>query len=101
MEEVMRERVLKAAADWVWVPPDAEDIVTADYRVVVYAGRGPSVQWSSTTRPLDEVIGELRAKTPDGTALRWWVDARTQPETTGEILLSKGFREVEVLEILA
>ncbi|GAA1684541.1 hypothetical protein GCM10009745_31200 [Kribbella yunnanensis] len=97
----MRERVLKAAADWVWVPPDAVDIVTDDYRAVVYGGRGPSVQWSSTTRPLDEVIAEVRRKTPDGMKLNWWVDDRTQPKDTAEVLLSKGFELSEVLEILA
>ncbi|MFB6724193.1 GNAT family N-acetyltransferase [Kribbella sp. NPDC056345] len=97
----MRERALKAAADWVWVPPDAEDIATADYRLIVYGGRGPSVQWSSTSRPLDEVIAEVQARTPDGTALRWWVDDRTRPADTADVLQAKGFQEVEVLEILA
>jgi len=97
----MRERVLKAAADWVFVPPDAEDIVTDDYRVIVYGGRGPSVQWSSTTRPLDEVIAEVRGKTREGTKLRWWVNDRTQPSDTAEVLLSKGFKVFEVLEVLA
>ncbi|GAB3948265.1 hypothetical protein GCM10029976_079070 [Kribbella albertanoniae] len=97
----MRERVLRAAAEWVWVPPDAVDVVTDDYRMIVYGGRGPSVLWSSTTRPLDELIGEMRERAPDGTALRWWVDARTLPADTGEILQSKGFTQVEELEILA
>ena len=46
----MRERVLKAAADWVWVPPDAVDIVTDDYRSVT--GRSP--------QSLDEFLAAVR-----------------------------------------
>ncbi|TDD58775.1 N-acetyltransferase [Kribbella antibiotica] len=94
----MRERVLKAAAEWIFVPPDAVDVVTDDYRAVVYGGRGPSVQWSSTVRPLDAVIAEVRAL---GQPVQWWVDDRTQPADTGEVLQSKGFREIEVVEVLA
>ncbi|WP_405061545.1 GNAT family N-acetyltransferase [Kribbella sp. NBC_01505] len=96
----MRERVLKAAAEWVWVPDDAEDIVADDYRLIVYS-RGPVVQWSSTTRPLEVVHAEMRERIPAGTRLRWWVDAQTQPANTAEFLQGKGFTEVEDLEILA
>lgn len=94
----MRERVLKAAAEWSWIPPDARDVVTDDYRAIVYGGRGPTVQWSSTDRPLDEVIAEVREL---GQPVRWWVDDRTRPADTGETLQTQGFREVEVVEVLA
>src|SRR6266536_745713 len=53
----MERRVLKAAADWVFVPPDAEDFIGADYRMTLYPDRA-SVQWSATERPLDEVIAD-------------------------------------------
>ena len=97
----MRERVLKASADWAWVPPEAEDIVTPDYRMIVFGYRRPSVQWSATERPLDEVIAEVRERAPEGSNVRWWVDARTRPANTAEVLQEHGFREVEVVEILA
>ncbi|MET7277156.1 GNAT family N-acetyltransferase [Kribbella sp. NPDC005582] len=97
----MKERVLKAAANWTWVPPEAKDVVTPEYRMIIYGHRGPSVQWSATERPLDEVIAEIRDRAPEDSKVRWWVDARTRPADTAEVLQKHGFREVEVLEILA
>ncbi|MFK4087106.1 GNAT family N-acetyltransferase [Kribbella sp. NPDC020789] len=96
-EASMRERVLRTAAEWSWVPPDAVDVVTPDYRAIVYGGRGPTVQWSATER-LDGVIAEVQTL---GQPVRWWVDSRTRPADTAEVLQAKGFREVEVVEVQA
>ncbi|QNE18581.1 GNAT family N-acetyltransferase [Kribbella qitaiheensis] len=97
----MRERALKAADDWVWIPPDAEDYIEADYRLTVYPDR-TSVQWSTTERPLDEVIAEVRERAR-GTnpVLRWWVKGHTKPDNTAAILLDHGFELVETVEVLA
>ena len=96
----MERRVLKAAADWVFVPPDAEDFIGADYRMTLYPDRA-SVQWSATERPLDEVIAEVCERGAVRPVVRWWVDARTTPSNTAEVLREHGFEEVEVVEILA
>ncbi|GAA0622251.1 hypothetical protein HPO96_28460 [Kribbella sandramycini] len=96
----MRERVLKAAAEWVFVPPDAEDIVTAEYRLILYPDRA-SVQWSRAERPFAELLAEVRERSTAYDKLRWWVDARTAPSDTAEALLRNGFRQIEELEILA
>ncbi|WP_132148153.1 GNAT family N-acetyltransferase [Kribbella antiqua] len=96
----MERRVLEAAADWVFVPPDAEDFIGPDYRLTLYADRA-SVQWSATERPLEEVIAEVRARGAVRPVVRWWVDGRTTPLNTAEVLRQHGFEEVEVVEILA
>lgn len=95
------ERVLKAANDWTWIPPDAQDYIEDDYRLTIYPDR-TSVQWSVTERPLDELIGEIRERAR-GTnpLLRWWVKPHTKPDDTADILMSHGFELVETVEILA
>lgn len=98
----MRERALAAAADWIWVPPDAEDITTGEYRLIHYPDRS-SVQWSRTERPVPELVDEvhLLATTAGRGVLRWWVNATTHPADTGQVLTGLGFEQVEELEILA
>jgi hypothetical protein len=96
----MRERVLQAAADWVWVPPDAEDFIGPDYRLTLYSDRA-SVQWSATERPIDEVIAEVRERGAASPRVRWWINARTTPADTADVLRRHGFEKVETVEILA
>jgi hypothetical protein len=95
------QRVLEAATDWVWIPPDAEDHIEADYRLTVYPDR-TSVQWSATERPLDELIAEVRERAR-GTnpVLRWWVNGRTKPDGTADALMNHGFELVETVQVLA
>lgn len=97
----MRERTLKAANDWTWIPPDAEDYIEADYRLTIYPDRS-SVQWSTTDRPLDELIAEVRERAR-GTnpVLRWWVKGHTKPDDTADILLANGFELAETVEVLS
>jgi hypothetical protein len=98
----MRERVVEAAANWAWVPSDAQDYVEADYRLTIYPHRA-SVQWSTTSRPLRELIAEVRqrARDADRPVLRWWVNGRTAPADTGEVLEQHGFEQLETVEVLA
>jgi hypothetical protein len=99
---MQKERVLAAAAEWVFVPSDAEDYLEPDYRLTVYPDR-TSVQWSSPQRPLPELIDEIRerARVADRPVLRWWVNDRTQPRNTAQMLESHGFTLAEPVEVLA
>ena len=102
MGEALKQKVVEAAAAWVWVPPDAEDFVEAEYRLTAYPDR-TSVQWSATNRPVEELIAEVRerARETKRPVLRWWVNARTTPSTTARVLREHGFQQVETLEVLA
>ncbi|WP_112242265.1 GNAT family N-acetyltransferase [Kribbella monticola] len=95
------QQVLKAASDWVWIPPDAQDFIEDDYRLTIYPDR-TSVQWSATDSPLTELIAEVRERA-SGTnpVLRWWVNGRTKPDDTADILKDHGFELVETVEVLA
>ncbi len=95
-------RVRAAAARWVWVPVDATEVETADYRLTHYTDY-TSVQWSRTARPLRDVLGEVldHARAAGRHTLRWWVDERTVPDDTDVQLSRLGLREVERLVVLA
>lgn len=97
-----RDEVLEQARAWAWVPPDAVDEVTPEYRYVRYPSR-TSVQWSQTDRPADELITELLARVARDTRpqLRWWVSDATRPEDTEAVLARRGFVQVETVEVLA
>lgn len=96
------ERVLDAAASWVWVPADAVDHVLDEYRITYYPDR-TSVQWSRSRRPAAEVIDEVVAKVraDDRTALRWWVTDATRPAGTERALRESGFTPAETVDVLA
>jgi len=97
-----RDRVLAAAEEWVWVPPDAVDVVTDDYRVTRYPD-WTSVQWSRTGRHLADVVDEVldRARAAGHPVVRWWVKGTTEPPDTGATLESLGFELVETVDVLA
>lgn len=96
------DAVRAAAARWIWVPVDASEVTTDDYRLSHYTDYS-SVQWSRTTRPvaglLEEVLDHVRAAgRPE---LRWWVDQRTEPANTEQQLATLGLTLTERLEVLA
>lgn len=95
------ERVLDAAAAWVWVPPDAVDHELDEYRLTYYPDR-TSVQWSRSDRPAAELVDEVLAKVggDDRTPLRWWVSEATRPADTEAELRARGFRLVETVDVL-
>jgi GNAT superfamily N-acetyltransferase len=97
----MKQRVVEAAT-WAWVPSDAQDFVEADYRLTIYPDRA-SVQWSTTNRPLPEVIAEVRQRAREAgrPELRWWVNGRTAPADTSDVLQQHGFEQIETVEVLA
>lgn len=93
------QRVLDAAAAWVWVPDDALDLTGDGYRLVRYPDRllGPSspaarVLWSRTARPLEVVIDEITAQVRAWglDEVHWWVSAATEPAGTERELRARG-----------
>lgn len=102
LPELDAARVRAASARWIWVPVDATEVTTDDYRLTHYTDY-TSVQWSRTGRPLAEVLAEVlgHARSAGRPTLRWWVDERTDPADTPEQLLGLGLRPDERLEVLA
>jgi GNAT superfamily N-acetyltransferase len=94
--------VRNAAAEWVWVPPDAEDVTTDEYRVTHYPS-WTSVQWSRTDRPVPDLVEEVGALAlgRGSAAVRWWVKGDTTPPDTAEVLVGLGFRLAETVDVLA
>jgi hypothetical protein len=99
---VAPDAVLAAAERWVWVPAGTPDVTTDSYRLTHYPAYS-SVQWSHTTRDLDDVIDEAVAAARDAGSrrLRWWITDRTVPVDTAEALQARGFDHVETVEVLA
>ena len=97
-----REAVRAAAARWIWIPVDATEVTTGDYRLTHYTDYS-NVQWSSTVRPLADVLGEVveHARAAGRPTVRWWCDERTRPADTEAQLTALGLRMVERLEVLA
>lgn len=96
-------RILAAAREWTWVPPDAVDVPTDDYRLTIYPGWAASVQWSSTERPVADVVASVLARADEAGSplVRWWVGEHTRPSTTPDELRRRGFRPAEEVDVLA
>lgn len=101
------ESILAAASAWVWVPPDARQVHTAEYQVVDYPDHyyepGPDVAWSRSDRPAGELIGEVagQARTWGRADVRWRVGGATRPPDTEAVLLGRGAELVETSQVLA
>jgi GNAT superfamily N-acetyltransferase len=72
------EAVRAAAAAWVWVPPDAQQIVTSEFQLIAYPAHyqhPTQVAWSNPARPVDEVVDEVLAQAAAWGRDRvyWWV----------------------------
>lgn len=96
------DAVRAAAARWVWVPVDATEVSTDDYRLIHYADVS-MVHGSVTDRALPEVLAEVvgHVREAGRPTLQWWVDTRTRPTDTDEQLAAAGLRMTERLEVLA
>lgn len=94
--------VRAAAARWVWLPVDATEVRTGEYRLIHYADVS-MVHGSVTDRPLREVLVEVVAHVREAgrPTLQWWVDSRTRPGDTEDQLAALGLRMTERLEVLA
>ena len=104
------QRVLDAAAGMEWVPGGAIELRTDDFRMIRYPDvvldptfRAAQVTWSRTTRPLDEVIGEIAAyaRVWGVPGVAWWISAATQPADTEEALRARDAELIDAVQILA
>lgn len=100
------EAVQQAAAEWVWVPPDAEQVVTDEYQLIAYPQyfqHPTKVAWSASERPVGELIDEVAAHVRDWGRDRfyWWVRADTRPADTEAVLLSRGATLADTVHVLA
>jgi hypothetical protein len=105
-----RQRVLEAAAAWVWVPDGADQVRTEDYQLIRYPDRltdpgwpPAQVAWSKTSRApgevIDEVAGQVRAWGLD--EVHWWVSEATAPAATERALRARSAAVTETLQVLA
>jgi GNAT superfamily N-acetyltransferase len=93
-----------------WVPGGAIELRTDDYRMIRYPDvvlgptfRAAQVTWSRTTRPLDEVIGEIAAYARfwGVPGVAWWISAATQPAGTEEALRARDAELIDAVQVLA
>jgi hypothetical protein len=91
--------VRAAARDWVWVPPDARDVTTVEYRLTHYPWYS-TVQWARPERPVREILDEVRelVRAVGATRLRWWVVAGDDPAVE-HALAELGLRNVETVDV--
>jgi hypothetical protein len=99
------QRVLEAAAEWVWVPPDADEVHADDYHLIRYPDhfvQPTQVAWSRTQRRLDEVIDEVleHVREWERPEVYWWISS-TSPSATEAALLSRGATIAETVDVLA
>ncbi|GAA1623924.1 GNAT family N-acetyltransferase [Georgenia ruanii] len=98
------ERVGAAAAEWVRVPPDATDLSTADYRLVLSPTDldcPAQVPRTTSARPAADLVAEVlaRVRTLGAPALCWWV-----PDDAADLaaaLRQRGGVVTDEVEVLA
>src|ERR1700752_362319 len=113
------EKVRAAAEAWVWVPPDAAQVVTSEYQLIAYPGHyqhPTQVAWSSAVRPVDEVDDEglAQARVWGRDRVYWWVrdgaggpgpattsGAGASQSRTEEALQLRGGKLAETVQVLA
>jgi len=100
MTSASTQEVLEAAAAWVWVPPDATDVVTDEYRLVHYPW-GTSVFAAAPRRPLAEVVAEASAaaRSRGHAHLSWWVAGEST--ALDDALPALGFTHEDTVDVLA
>ena len=99
------ERILDAAAAWVWVPDDAEQVRTDDYHLIAYpAGYTlpTQVAWCRSQRPAGDLLDEVTAQVRRWARNRvsWWVSEATQPRDLEHVLRARGASLDETVEVL-
>jgi GNAT superfamily N-acetyltransferase len=98
--------VTAAAADWVWVPPDAVQLRTDDYQLIAYPmhlQHPTQVARSASARPAGELIDEVAAhvRAWDRGSVWWWVRDDTRPADTEAVLQARGGTLAETVQMLA
>ena len=102
-----RADVLRAAAEWVWVPPEAKEMRTEEFRVIAYpahfADPTMATSWDSVRQAdgvIDDVLAVARDLGRDAVVFAGISDA-TSPRDLEDRLLARGARLHETLAILA
>lgn len=100
------EKILAAAAEWVWIPPEAKQVKTSEYQLIAYPeyfGEPTQVKWSATARPVGELIGEVagQVRAWGRDRVYWWIQRDTEPADTEETLRARGAVVAETVEVLA
>ncbi len=100
------DRILAAAADWVWVPEKATEVRTDDYHLIAYPewfSSGTQVAWCRSERPADalvhEVAGQVRRWGRD--QVSWWLSAASRPTDLESWLRTAGAELSETVDVLA
>jgi hypothetical protein len=98
------EAICRAAAEWIWVPDDAE-AVGSDYRLVNFPrwlGIGAIASAFDCNRPaqvlLEEVLEQARAWGQPSTG--WWITAVTRPTELGPALVARGAQHEDTVDVL-
>ena len=100
------DAVRQAAAEWVWVPQTADQILTSEYQLIAYPPHfqhPTQVAWSKSERPVAEIIDEVTAQVRrwGRDTVYWWVRADTGPRGTEAGLRSRGATVAETVTVLA
>jgi len=105
MSEWTAAAVRAAAAEWVWVPPDAMQVRTSDYQLIAYPEyfqQPTQLVWSASDRPAreltDEVLAQAAALGRD--SVYWWIRDDTRPADTEAVLRSRGAALAETVQVL-
>jgi hypothetical protein len=99
--------VAEAADAWVWVPPDADQVLTDSYQLVRYPEHyfthPVEVRWSRSDRPVAELIDEIggHARAWGQDEVYWDISASTRPAGTEAELLRRGATLAETEQVLA
>jgi len=99
--------VAAAAAAWVWVPPDADEVRTEAYQLARYPDRyfthPACVLWSRTDGPVDELIDEVAGHVCGWglSEVYWCVSASTRPAGTEAELMRRGATLDDTAQVLA
>lgn len=110
MDSVLTSEQVLEAASWVWMPEDAVELQTAEYRLIRYPDRycdptfpPAQVVWSKGDGPAGELIDEVAAHTRAWglSEVSWAVSQLTAPSDTEHILVSRGATLRESYRVLA
>ena len=106
MPDWTEEAVTAAAADWVWVPSEAEQVRTDDYELIAYPTHlqhPTQVKRSASARPAGDLVDEVTARVSAWGRDRvwWWIRADTRPADTEAVLRGRGGTLAETVQVLA
>jgi hypothetical protein len=104
VDEWTDEAVCRAAADWIWVPDDAE-AVGVDYRLInfpLWLGIGAIASCFDSHRPSQVLIEEVleQASVWGQPSVGWWITTVTQPAQLGPELVGRGAVHEDTVDVL-